>query len=79
MKFNVITVVGLFLVVVGALAFAIGGIQYTTEEEILDVGPIEATAETRETLPLSPLFGGIAIVSGIVLVVIGARGPGGRG
>jgi hypothetical protein len=67
------TVVGIVLVIVGVVALAYGGISYTKEEKVLDVGPIEATAETRETIPLPPLLGGLALAGGIVLLVVGTR------
>ena len=64
---------GIILIVLGALALAYGGISYTREEEILDVGPIEATAERRETIPLPPILGGLALAGGIVLLIVGSR------
>jgi len=67
------TLTGIALVVVGILALAYGGISYTKEETIIDVGPIEATAETEERIPLPPLVGGAALVAGVVLLVTGAR------
>ena len=70
---KVATLTGIALVVVGILALAYGGISYTKEETIIDVGPIEATAETEERIPLPPLVGGAALVAGVVLLVTGAR------
>jgi hypothetical protein len=67
------TLAGIALVVVGILALVYGGISYTKEETIIDVGPIEATAETEERIPLPPLVGGAALVAGVVLLVTGAR------
>jgi len=67
------TILGIVLIVVGVLVFAYGGFSYTKKEKVLDVGPIEATAETRETVPIPPILGGAAIVGGIVLLVVGAR------
>ena len=46
------TVAGVILVVIGIIALIYGGISYTTEEKVLDLGPLEATAERRETIPL---------------------------
>jgi hypothetical protein len=66
-------IVGIVLIVVGALALAYGGISYTKREKVLDIGPIEATAETRETIPLPPLLGGLALAGGIILLVVGSR------
>ena len=67
------TLAGIALVVGGILALIYGGISYTKEETIIDVGPIEATAETREHIPLPPLIGGVALAAGVVLLVTGAR------
>lgn len=68
-------IVGILLIVLGIVALIWGGISYTREETILDVGPIEATAERRETIPLPPVLGGLALVGGIVLLVYGSRRP----
>jgi uncharacterized membrane protein HdeD (DUF308 family) len=65
--------VGIILVVIGLVALVWGGISWTREETIVDLGPLEATAETRETIPLPPVLGGIALVAGIVLLVVPAR------
>ena len=68
-----ITLVGIALIVLGIVAFAYQGITYTSREKIIDIGPIQATADTQKTIPLSPLLGGLALVGGIVLVVVGTR------
>jgi uncharacterized membrane protein len=73
MRFNPITLVGIALIVLGIVAFAYQGITYTSREKIIDIGPIQATADTQKTIPLSPLLGGLALVGGVVLVVVGAK------
>jgi uncharacterized membrane protein len=73
MRINPITLVGIALIVLGIVAFAYQGITYTSREKIIDIGPIQATADTQKTIPLSPLLGGLALVGGIVLVVVGAK------
>lgn len=70
---NPITLVGIALVLLAIVAFAYQGITYTSREKIIDIGPIQATADTKKTIPLSPLLGGLALVGGIVLVVVGAK------
>jgi hypothetical protein len=67
------TVVGIVLVVLGIVALAYGGISYTREKTVIDLGPIEAKAETRETIPLPPVLGALALAGGVVLLVTGAR------
>jgi hypothetical protein len=59
--------------VIGIIALIYGGITYTRREKVLDIGPIEATAERRETIPLPPLLGGLCLAGGIVLIIVGAR------
>ena len=61
------------LIVIGVIALAYGGISYTREKKVIDIGPIEATAKTRETIPLPPLLGVAAIVGGIAMLVMSAR------
>jgi len=40
--------------------------------KVVDIGPIQITAEKTKTL-LLPIVGGVALVSGIVLLVVGSR------
>lgn len=67
------TLTGIILIVIGIVALAYQGITYTTREKVVDIGPIQMTAEKTKTLPLPPIVGGIAIVGGIVLLVVGSR------
>ena len=73
MRINPITFVGIALIVLAIVAFAYQGITYTSREKIIDIGPIQATADTQKTIPLSPLLGGLVLACGIVLVVVGAK------
>ena len=67
------TLTGIILIVIGIVAFAYQGITYTTREKVVDIGPIQMTAEKTKTLPLPPIVGGIALVGGIVLLVMGNK------
>jgi hypothetical protein len=68
-----VKLIGIILIVLGVLALAYGGISYTRKEKVLDIGPIEATAEKRETIPLPPILGGLALAGGIALLIAGSR------
>ena len=68
-----ITLVGIALILLGIVAFAYQGISYTSREKIIDVGPLQASVDTKKTIPLSPLLGGLVLVGGIVLVVVGTK------
>jgi hypothetical protein len=63
-------IAGLFLIVVGVVALLWGGFSWTREKTVVDLGPVKATAEERETIPLPPVVGGVALVAGIVLLVL---------
>jgi len=67
------TIVGIVLVIVGVIGLAAGGFSYTKEKTVVDIGPIKATADSRETIPIPPVLGGIALIGGVVLIVAGAR------
>ena len=66
-------IIAIILIALGIAAFAYQGITYTTREKVVDLGPIQVTAEKTKTLPLPPIVGAIAIVGGIVLLVIGSK------
>lgn len=67
------SIVGVVLIMLGLAALAYQGINYTTRETVIDIGPVHATAERHRTLPLPPVVGAIAVVGGIALVIAGAR------
>jgi hypothetical protein len=66
-------VVGIVLILLGVIALAWGGITYTTRDKVVDLGPIEATKETKRTVPLPPLAGAASLVAGIALVAMDRR------
>ena len=67
------TLAGLLLLVLGVLALAYQGITYTSRETVVDIGPIQATAERQKTVPLPPVVGAAAVVGGVLLLVVGRR------
>jgi uncharacterized membrane protein YidH (DUF202 family) len=68
-----VKLIGAVLIVLGVLALAFGGIRYTKREKVLQIGPLEATTEQHEMIPVSPILGIAAIGGGIALVVAGSR------
>jgi hypothetical protein len=67
------TLLGIILIAVGIIAFAYQGITYTTREKVVDLGPIQMTADRSRTIPLTPIVGALALVGGIALLVTGSR------
>ncbi len=66
-------IVGIVLIVIGVISLAIGGISYTKREKVIDLGPIQATAEREKTIPLPPLLGGLALAGGVALLIAGSK------
>jgi len=67
------TLVGIVLIVLAVIAFSYQGITYTKREKVLDIGPIEATAEKKETIPLPPILGAAALIGGVALIFVGSK------
>jgi hypothetical protein len=65
--------VGVLLIMLGVVSLAYGGAHVYAAEKVLDIGPIEATAERQRTIPLPPILGAAALAGGIGLLVIGSR------
>ena len=69
-----IAMAGVLLIVLGLAALAYQGFTYTSRETVVDLGPIHATAD-RQTVPLPPVLGVVAVAAGVVLVIAGVRRP----
>lgn len=70
---NAKSLFGLALIVVGILALAYQGFSYTVPKKAIDIGPIQVTKEERHTIPLPPILGGLALLSGIAVLVMDRR------
>ena len=70
---RLITVVALILVAIGIVALAYQGITYTTSEKVVDLGPLQIEAKREKTIPLPPIVGVVALVSGVVLLLVRGR------
>jgi hypothetical protein len=67
------SIAGIVLIVLGIIGLIYQGVGYTKRKDVLDVGPIHATKDTHERIPIPPVLGGIALVGGIALLVAGAK------
>jgi hypothetical protein len=67
---------GIVLIIAGALALYFQEIPYKRREKVLDLGPLQATATKEESIPLPPWVGGGAIAVGVLMLAFG--GSGGR-
>jgi hypothetical protein len=67
------TVVGILLIVLGIVGFAMGGFSFTHEKKDVDMGPIQISHEQKKTVPISPILSTFALVAGVGLVAVGVR------
>lgn len=65
--------IGIALIILGIIGLVYQGIGYTKRKDVLSVGPIHATKDTHETIPIPPVLGGIVLVAGIAVLVIGRK------
>ncbi|MDD5249317.1 MAG: hypothetical protein PHY45_10045 [Rhodocyclaceae bacterium] len=70
MKFK--PVFGVALIVIGAAVLGYGSYSYTTTENVLQVGPITATAERTHTVALPSILGWLLVGCGAGVLAFAA-------
>jgi hypothetical protein len=66
-----LAIVGIVLIVLGIAGLAIQRISYTTEEKVVDLGPLEASVEEEHHVAIPDIAAIAAILAGGALVVFG--------
>lgn len=70
---NAAKMVGIVLILGGALALVYGGFSYTKDTQQLKIGPLELSVKEKETVNV-PVWAGIgAIVIGGALLLLGGK------
>jgi hypothetical protein len=64
---------GIILIVAGILMLVFTNISFTTEEKVVDLGPVEINKKEKKTVDWPSYAGGIAVVSGIVVLLASKR------
>ena len=65
-----VKIVGIVLIVAGALALVYGGFSFTKETHKAEIGPLKFSVQEKERVNV-PLWAGIgAIVAGVVMLVL---------
>jgi hypothetical protein len=67
------SIIGLLLIAAGLAMLLMGGFSYSKSEKVLDVGPLEASVETQERVPISPILGGLVLAGGVALLLVGRK------
>lgn len=64
--------IGVVLMLLGGVVLAYPAIQYTETEEVINIGPLEATVETEKSVPLPKALGGASLIAGAAMLIGGA-------
>ena len=64
---------GLVLAVLGAIGLALESFTYITQEQVIDIGPIEASAQVEERVTIPPLAAGAVLVLGLGMTAAASR------
>lgn len=70
---NIISLVGILLIILGIASLAYNGITYNKQEKIAQFGEVQITSNTKKTINIPPLAGGVSIAAGIILVFLSRR------
>ena len=57
------------LIGVGLAWLLMGRLTWTEEKTVLDIGPLQAKTQERETIPLPPILGGLMLAGGVALLL----------
>jgi hypothetical protein len=68
-----LALIGVLLILAGIAGLIVGRFTYTTEEKVLEVGPLVATADKEHSVRIPDIAGILAVVAGGVLVVVSRR------
>jgi len=67
------TSVGILLIVLGIIGFAVGGISFTHQKKDVDVDPVQLSHKETNTVPISPILSTVSLIAGVGLVIVGVR------
>jgi uncharacterized membrane protein YidH (DUF202 family) len=68
-----VALLAIMLIVIGVIALAYGGFNFTTREKVAEIGPLKVEKNETHSVPISPVLGVLALVGGVALLVVGRR------
>jgi hypothetical protein len=68
-----IKMAGIVLIVLGLLALVYQGFTYTETKQDAQIGSLKIQHNETESVPVSPIVGGVFIVAGVAVLLIGSR------
>jgi len=68
-----IVILGIVLIIAGLIGLIYGGVTYTTQENVVNIGDLHVTAPKQHTIPISAIAGGLILAGGVAVVVVSSR------
>jgi hypothetical protein len=66
-------IAGVLLIAIGIVSLLYQGITYTSHKNVINLGPISATANEDKTIPIPPIIGGLMLAGGVALLLASRR------
>jgi drug/metabolite transporter (DMT)-like permease len=66
-------IVGIVLIVLGLVGVGYGGISWTHQKKVVDLGPLQVSHDKTESLPIPPIAGAICLIAGALVLAGQAR------
>ena len=68
------SLLGMVLIVLGALAIAYQGFTYTTHKKAVDIGSVQVSKKEQHAVWIPPLLGALVLIGGIAVLVTNRHG-----
>ena len=66
-------IAAIILILLGVLGLVYGGFSYVRSDKVVDIGALEISVDRKESVPIPPILGGVALLAGIGLLVMDGR------
>jgi hypothetical protein len=67
---------GIVLLIIGILMMIFTGFNFTREEKVVDLGPLEINKQEEKHVGWPTYAGGLVAIAGLVLIVAGSKKKG---
>ena len=65
--------IGVLLIIIGAIGIIWGGVTYVKDRDTAKIGPVDIVVEEKERVNIPPIIGVIALIAGGIIVGVYSR------
>lgn len=66
--------IGVLLIILGAAALVYGSFSYTTEETVIQIGALKATADVEKEIMVPNIVAVVSIIAGVLILLVRGKG-----